>query len=258
MYPFDFMPKGGFIDDNKIFVAMPFADQYENIFTDLIEPALSDLNKTRDTHDKLFLYRAKDPKHTRTGWLDILENLFTSRVIIGILTGDNPNVYYELGIAHATQQIERQILLAEKGYDIKFDLKDIIHCLYDPGDIRASKDDLATSINDTLKYYDLIKDRLVSQAESKISRYELWVMNHFGSNNHFVIPELMSDRLFDAIAYLCHHRLLRLSPQPREEGTIPFSYYWTDLGNAVLTKLNIIDEQERLDRSRRYWEIFDV
>lgn len=258
MYPFAFRPKGGFIDDKKIFVAMPFDNRFENIFTELIEPALSDLNKDRKDHEKLFLYRAKDPKHTRTGWLDILENLFTSRVIIGVLTGDNPNVFYELGIAHATQQIERQILLAEKGYDIKFDLKDIIHCFYNPSDIHASKDDLTASINDTLKYYDIIKDRLVSQAESKISRYELWVLNHFGSNSHFVIPELMSDRLFDAIAFLCHHRLLRLSAQPKGGGTIEFSYYWTDLGNAVLTKLSIINEQDRLDRSIEYWKIFDI
>lgn len=237
---------------------MPFEDRFEKIYTELIESAVSDLNENRDTCDKLFLYRAKDPKHTRTGWLDILENLFTSRVIIGVLTGDNPNVFYELGIAHATQQIERQILLAEKGYKIKFDLKDIIHCFYDPEDIEASKGELSASINDTLKYYKLINDRLVSQAESKISRYELWVLNHFGSSNHFVLPELMSDRLFDAIAFLCHHRLLRLSTQPRVRGTIEFSYYWTDLGNAVLAKLNIINEQERLDRSRQYWEVFDV
>lgn len=237
---------------------MPFEDRFERIHTELIEPALSALNENRNSNDKLFLYRAKDPKHTRTGWLDILENLFTSRVIIGVLTGDNPNVFYELGIAHATQQIERQILLAEKGYKIKFDLKDIIHCFYDPDDIQSSKEELTASINDTLKYYKLINDRLVSQAESKISRYELWVLNHFGSSSHFVIPELMSDRLFDAIAFLCHHRLLRLSTQPRVEEAIQFSYYWTDLGNAVLAKLNIINEQERLDRSRQYWGTFDV
>ena len=84
------------------------------------------------------------------------------------------------------------------------------------------------------------------------------MLNHFGSNSHFVIPELMSDRLFDAVAFLCHHRLLRLSTQPKGGGTKEFSYYWTDLGNAVLKKLNIIQEQERLTRSRHYWESFDV
>ena len=258
MYPFDFKPKGGFIDNKKIFVAMPFEDHFENIFTELIEPALAVLNNSRSEHDRLFIYRAKDPKHTRTGWLEILENLFTSRVIIGVLTGDNPNVFYELGIAHATQQIERQILLAEEGYKIKFDLKDIIHCFYNPADINASINELSASIVDTLKYYDLVNDRLVSQAESKISRYELWVLNHFGSNSHFVIPELMSDRLFDAIAFLCHQRLLRLSAKSKGSGSIEYSYYWTDLGNAILTKLSIIDDHERLDRSRKYWDTFDV
>ena len=114
MYPFNFMPKGGFIDQNKIFVAMPFSEDFEAIYKDLIEPAVNEANKNRADTEKLWLYRAKDPKHTRTGWLDILENLFTARIVMGVLTGDNPNVFYELGIAHATQQIERQILIAEK------------------------------------------------------------------------------------------------------------------------------------------------
>jgi hypothetical protein len=258
MYPFEFKPKRGFIDQSKIFVAMPFDDKYEPIYRNLIEPAVSDVNKSRKATDRLRLYRAKDPKHTRTGWLDILENLFTARIIMGVLTGDNPNVFYELGIAHATQQIERQILIAEKGYKIKFDLKDIIHCLYDPDDIKSSKDELSTSINDTLKYYDLIKDRIVSQAEAKISRFELWVLNHFGRADHFVVDDMIGDRVFNAIAFLCHQGLLRLSAKPKGEGIINYSYYWTDLGNAVLQKLGVIDEKSRLDRSKKYWEFFDI
>jgi len=258
MYPFDFKPKGGFIDQQKIFVAMPFDDKYEFIYKDLIEPAVSEVNKSLEENERLKLYRAKDPKHTRTGWLDILENLFTARIVMGVLTGDNPNVFYELGIAHATQQIERQILIAETGYKIKFDIKDIIYCRYDPDDIRASKDELSISINDTLKYYDLTKDRLISQAEAKISRFELWVLNHFGRKEQFVVDDMTGDRVFDGIAFLCHQGLLRLSAKPKGRGTITYSYYWTDLGNAVLQKLDIIDEKERLNRSKTYWQFFDV
>ena len=44
MYPFDFRPEGGFIDPRLIFVAMPFADEYDNIYTDLIVPAIDKAN----------------------------------------------------------------------------------------------------------------------------------------------------------------------------------------------------------------------
>jgi len=258
MYPFDFKPNRGFIDQMKIFVAMPFDDKYEPIYRDLIETAVGDVNKSRKATEQLTLYRAKDPKHTRTGWLDILENLFTARVVIGVLTGDNPNVFYELGIAHATQQIERQILIAEKGYKVKFDLKDIIFRRYDLDDVQASIEELSASILDTLKYYNIINDRLISQAEAKISRFELWVLNHFGREDHFVVDDMIGDRVFNAIAFLCHQGLLRLSAKPKGERTIEYSYYWTDLGNSVLQKLSVIDQSSRLDRSKKYWEFFDT
>ena len=41
MYPFEFRPKGGFVDNRKIFIAMPFADEFEFIFKKLIEPAIN-------------------------------------------------------------------------------------------------------------------------------------------------------------------------------------------------------------------------
>ena len=70
MYPFDFRPKGGFIDARKIFVAMPFAEKYEPVYKDLIEPAVEKTNHSFGKDDQLCLYRAKDPKYTRTGWIE--------------------------------------------------------------------------------------------------------------------------------------------------------------------------------------------
>ena len=51
----------------------------------------------------------------------------TAQIVLGVLTDDNPNVFYELGIAHATQPITRQILIAENGYKPRFDTKDLIY-----------------------------------------------------------------------------------------------------------------------------------
>jgi len=127
MYPYHFRPKGYFVDMWKVFVAMPFDDRYQPVYTDLIIPSIDKVNKARQEGDRLTYYRGKDPKHTRAGWLEILEELYTARIVLGVLTGSNPNVFYELGIAHATQQMHRQLLIAEKGYTTEFDLKDLIY-----------------------------------------------------------------------------------------------------------------------------------
>jgi len=257
MYPYIFHPQIGFVDLQKVFVAMPFADQYEPIFKDLIVPSIQQVNKGKKKHNQLKLYRAKDPKYTRSGWLEILENLFTARVVIGVLTGNNPNVFYELGIAHATQQIERQLLLAEKGYEPKFDLKDLIFVRYNPTEISVSIPDLATALRDTLNIYDIANDRMVSLAESRLSFYEFDVITRYGNNSHFILPKNGNLTHYEGLTHLCHAGLLRLSARP-DNGKIVYSYYWTDLGNAVLHRLKIINEEVLKQRMSDYHKVFIV
>jgi protein-tyrosine-phosphatase len=63
---------------------------------------------------------------------DIWRDLHKSRAIIVDVTGNNPNVMYELGLAHALKK--DVILLAQTADDIPFDLRVFRHILYDPGD----------------------------------------------------------------------------------------------------------------------------
>ena len=261
MYPFNFRPAKGFVDFGKIFIAMPFDDKYEPVFTELIVPAIEKINKNLSENDKLKFYRGKDSKYTRSGWLEILENLYTSRIVLAVMSGDNANVFYELGIAHATQQIERQLLIAEKDYKPKFDLKDLIYIEYNPTSFSASVDELANSIEDTLKIYDINNDRQISLAESKLSHFEFEVLRIYGKGSHFYLRKETPSQHFDGLAYLCHAGLLRLSTKPvqkEKELKIEFSYYWTDLGNAVIHRLKIIDENEMNDRISKYHKYFIV
>lgn len=247
MYPFNFKPKFGFINFKKLFVAMPFHEDYEQIYTDLIIPSVKKANESLTARGQLQIYRAKDKVYTRSGWLDILENLYTARIVLGVLTGNNPNVFYELGIAHATQQIERQLLIAEKGYKAKFDLKDLIYIEYDLSNLAVSVKELSEAIKDTLAVYDINNDRQVQIAESKLSYYEFEVLRYYGTARNFYLPTDAPPKHYDGLAYLCHSGLLRLATLPKPP-QIEFSFWWTDLGNAVLTHLKIIDEEERVGR----------
>jgi hypothetical protein len=247
MYPFNFTPKSAFIDFKKLFVAMPFHKDYEPIYIDIIVPSVKKANETLSDSEKLEIYRAKDKIYTRSGWLDILENLYTARVVLGVLSGDNANVFYELGIAHATQQIERQLLIAEKGYKTKFDIKDLIYIEYDLKNISESVRELSGAIKDTLAFYNLNNDRQIQIAKSRLSFYEFEVLMKYGRARNFYLPNEAPQKDYDGLAYLCHSGLLRLATLTKGNG-IEFSYWWTDLGNAILTQLEIIDEKERLQR----------
>jgi hypothetical protein len=134
---------------------MPFNDNYDYIFNDLIVPASALANKKLGYEDNLSLrpFRTKDDIRTKSGWLNILENLFTAQIVMGVLTDNNQNVFYELGIAHATQQIEKQILIANKGYQQSFDTKDLIYLEYDENNIEKSIEPLANKIVEAIKIY---------------------------------------------------------------------------------------------------------
>ncbi len=259
MYPFNFKVENNFIDFRKIFVVMPLAEKYNTVYTDLIVPAIDNVNKKFDEKNKLHYTRADDPKNTRSGWLEILENIFSSRIIIGVLTGNNANVFYELGIAHATQQIERQLLLAEEEYQPKFDLKDLIYVKYNPTKISESIPSLTESIIDTLKIYDMKKDRQISLALSKIGMYEFEIIKEFGKVSHFVLEKNIEQKYFIGLSFLCHTGLTRLSTKSINGGiNLEYSFYWTNLGNAVLNRMQIINTEEMYKRFNEYHKFFDV
>ncbi|MEQ9504764.1 MAG: hypothetical protein RLO80_00735 [Hyphomonas sp.] len=62
----------------------------------------------------------------------IYEDILEADLIVAVLTGANPNVYYELAIAQSAAK--PVILLMEKGFDAPFDIKDqrIIYYDFDP------------------------------------------------------------------------------------------------------------------------------
>jgi len=256
MYPFNYyLNESLYYDRHKIFIAMPFDDKYECIYGDIIIPAINKANDKLDSEDKFTWYRGKDPKYTRTGWLQILENLFSSHFILGVLTDDNANVYYELGIAHATQQIDRQILIAEKGHKPKFDLKDLIYIEYDLSKKSNSIEELSKSIIDTAKRFYISNDRQISNATSKLSHYEFNIILQFNSKTHFNIPNDSPAILLDGVAHLCHAGLLRLSTKTKDingKKIIEFSYYWTNLGNAVIHKLDLLSYDDLVKRIKNY------
>lgn len=107
-----------------IFVAMPFASELKPIYTDHILKVTGQLGLTCRRGDDFFT--------TNHIMQDVWSAIYQSELCIVDCTGRNPNVFYELGIAHTLGR--KTILIVQSLDDIPFDLKAfrVIDYLYTP------------------------------------------------------------------------------------------------------------------------------
>jgi hypothetical protein len=115
-----------------VFVLMPFSEEFNDIYFSGIKPAVEDCG--------LICERVDEQHFTDPILKKIFENIKKARFIVAEMTGKNPNVYYEVGYAHATSK--PVILLTQDLKDIPFDLKDRPHINYG-GDIAMLKQRLS-------------------------------------------------------------------------------------------------------------------
>lgn len=100
------------IRKNSVFVLTPFHPKYEKTY-DVIAKSC----------DRVGLKCSRgDEKFIRGGVLShILGELLTASVVIANIDGRNPNVFYELGIAHALDK--DVIIVSSSVHEVPFDLK---------------------------------------------------------------------------------------------------------------------------------------
>ena len=102
------------IDPMLCFVLMPMSDDFIELYDDVIKPAVEKAGlKCEYAGDIL------DPGIIME---DIWDRIERARLIIADLTERNPNVFYEVGYAHALDKC-KVILLGQNTDDIPFDLR---------------------------------------------------------------------------------------------------------------------------------------
>lgn len=97
----------------RAFVLMPFEPEFENIYTDLIAPALESVGYEVAKADSFF--------DQRNILKDIIHGISHANLVVADLTSLNPNVMYELGIAHALSK--PTIMLTQNMEEVPFDLR---------------------------------------------------------------------------------------------------------------------------------------
>lgn len=106
------MPKPDKRFECDIFMVMPFDKSLNPVYESVIKPVALDL--------KLKIKRGDDPFSHHEILSEIWSMIYNCRLVIGDCTRKNPNVFYELGIAHTLGK--PVILIAQDIKDITFDI----------------------------------------------------------------------------------------------------------------------------------------
>lgn len=108
-------------DQKLVFVLMPFGGDFDDLYADHIKAAVEAAGLRPLRADEIF---------TPTPIMgDIWRSICRARLVIADLTGRNPNVFYEVGLAHAIGK--EVILLTQSMNDVPFDLRGIRSIVYD-------------------------------------------------------------------------------------------------------------------------------
>ncbi len=118
-----------------VFVLMPFAKEFNDTYKFGIKGACEEAGAYSERVDE---------QHFDGSIFERIRNqIAKADVIVADMTGQNPNVFYEVGYAHALNK--RVVLVTKNSSDIPFDLKHYPHIIHD-GSITTLKDNLTEKL----------------------------------------------------------------------------------------------------------------
>lgn len=129
--------------NSEVFVLMPFRSELLPVYDDHIKSVCE--------RQSLSCMRADDLFGSKTIISEVWELIANSRVLVADCTGRNPNVFYELGIAHTLGK--KVILIAQSEDDIPFDIRHLRYIKYEytPRGMKAFESALSAFISEELK-----------------------------------------------------------------------------------------------------------
>ncbi len=134
-------PHNVILDNKYIFVMMPFKG-FNSVY-DTIQQAVEGIE------GKEFRCERADDKYTNLSiWCKrICKNIRKAKYVIVDTTGRNPNVFYELGFAHAMYNT-KAIIITQDIKEAPFDIADISHIIYSEKELPILREKLKNAIQE--------------------------------------------------------------------------------------------------------------
>jgi hypothetical protein len=117
-----FRGRGFRLDPNSVFTLAPFREPYNRIYFAHIKPTVEAIAGLRCN-------RADSIADNQAIIEDIWKSINEAAVVLADISGNNPNVFYELGIAHTVGK--EVVLLVEGDQRAPFDLTHLRHIRYE-------------------------------------------------------------------------------------------------------------------------------
>ena len=130
--------------DKNCFTIMPFGGWFDDYYEEIYKPAIEESG--------LISNRADDLSRSSTIINDIWDFTKSATIVLADLTEKNPNVFYELGLAHALAK--PAILVANSMDDVPFDLRALRIVIFDKNKSnwgKILKKKIVKSINEILE-----------------------------------------------------------------------------------------------------------
>lgn len=106
---------------NHCFLLCPFSEPFNTIYSDHLKPVIEEVGFTVE--------RADDIYGTQPIIEDIWEQINSAEIVLADVTGKNPNVMYEIGMAHT---VGRPVIIVTQDInDVPFDLKQYRCIIYE-------------------------------------------------------------------------------------------------------------------------------
>jgi hypothetical protein len=219
---------------NNAFVLMPFAGSFDDVYASIREACEAPTVL-------LSCSRADDFYGAGHIMEDILTGILSSEYIIADLTGKNPNVFYELGIAHSCKAASKVVIISENMDDVPFDLRHMRCIIYrnDPAGLRKLTRDLERSLlSDSRDVY-----RFVA-AEGRSFEFRERLCGENRNFYNFTLDHLHVGNGAVKFALIVHRESL-------DEGNKTFEpdYHYVEAGHAV--NIPHTSWEVRLDRTAR-------
>lgn len=139
IYPKQFRNEKIPIEKNRCFFIMPFAEEFDIVYG-AIKNSLSDSEYICTRVDEI---SGSTPIINK-----ILVEILKAQFIVADLTGSNPNVFYELGVAHTFKDAQNIFLIKEKGVKVPFDITHLTYIEYDKRNLKYMISQLKQSMSE--------------------------------------------------------------------------------------------------------------
>lgn len=189
------------VEDDFCFVLMPFDESLSSVFRYVIRPVVQELGYR--------CRRADEHLSSSPIMFEIFDDILRARWIIADLTGSKPNVFYELGIAHA---LKRNVVLLKRADSVvPFDLGGVRHFEYEDSfeGIAGLRDFLTAALTKTIcdEEGEVLDKRALGAALRRachIWRAERAVLIKFDEFLEIALGLDLPALSEDELAFLCH------------------------------------------------------